>query len=55
VDRLQVSPDLVFPGTDLTEYREYRDRRMCERVGAPTPIELVDAMYEFLDWKKDDD
>jgi hypothetical protein len=39
VEEMQRSEDLVFPGTDIEEYRAYQERRVHERIEDPRPTE----------------
>jgi serine/threonine protein kinase len=55
VDRLKTSLDLVFPGTDMREYRNYQERLGSEQLADPRPIELVDALYSIVGWPPDED
>jgi hypothetical protein len=55
VEELKKSPDLVFPGTDIVEYRKYQERLESERLENARPVELVDALYSIVGWDKDDE
>jgi serine/threonine protein kinase len=50
VDRLKSSSELVIPGTDMPEYREYVERLESEQLEDPRPDELVDALSSILGW-----
>jgi hypothetical protein len=48
VEEMKRRDDLVFPGTNMTEYREYQERRMRERIDDPRAPEISEAVYSIL-------
>jgi serine/threonine protein kinase len=55
VEQLEMSPDLVFPGTNMNEYREYQERLGNEGLEDPRSIDLVDALYSITGWSRIED
>jgi serine/threonine protein kinase len=52
VDRLNGEENLVFPGTNANEYREYKKRLTKEVEEDPLPFELLNAVSTVLEEEK---